>query len=107
MENIGLSNEITELLNNIFSRYSDIEKVVVFGSRAKGTAKYNSDIDLAIFGIDDDLFIEEIASELDLLPLPYKFDVKSFGSIRNLALREHITRVGIRVYEKDRRSFYI
>ncbi len=101
MKNPGLSNEIIGMLNNVFRKYSDIKKVVLFGSRAKGTAKHNSDIDLAIFGIDNDLFVESIAVELEELPLPYKFDVKSFASIKNSALCDHIERVGVSIYEKD------
>ena len=100
MEEIGLDGRIIEILNHVFLRYSEIVSVVLFGSRAKGTAKHNSDIDLAIFGVDNDLSIETIAMELDLLSLPYKFDVKSFNSIRNSALRDHINRVGVRIYEK-------
>lgn len=100
MKNPGLSDEIIEMLNSVFYKYPDIKKVVLFGSRAKGTAKNNSDIDLAIFGIENDLFVESIAVELEELPLPYKFDIKSFTSIRNLALCEHIKRVGIIIYEK-------
>lgn len=102
MGKIGLDNRIIEILNHVFCRYSDIDSVVLFGSRAKGIAKHNSDIDLAIFGVDNDLCIEAIAMELDLLPLPYKFDVKSFSSIRNSALSDHIIRVGVRIYEKNR-----
>lgn len=98
MDHTGLSHEHTELLKEVFRRHTDINSVVLFGSRAKGTAKHNSDIDLAIFGIDDDLRIEAIAMELESLPLPYKFDVKSNGSIGNRELTEHIQRVGITIY---------
>ena len=38
--------------------------------RAKGIARNNSDIDLAVYGIDDELRVEGIAMELDALPLP-------------------------------------
>ncbi|MFZ3101205.1 MAG: nucleotidyltransferase domain-containing protein [Desulfitobacteriaceae bacterium] len=96
----GLEGRVTEMLRRVFSRYSDIDSVVLFGSRAKGTAKHNSDIDLAIVGVDNDLRIEKIALELDSLPLPYKFDVQSFSSIRNPVLRDHINRVGVKIYEK-------
>jgi len=37
-------------------------------------------------------------AELDELPLPYRFDVKPFASIRLQALRDHIERVGIPLY---------
>lgn len=100
MVDTGLNDETIKLLCSVFSQYTDIKKVAIFGSRAKGTAKNNSDIDLAIYGIDDELMVETIATELDTLPLPYQFDVKSFGNIRNSALCEHIKRVGISIYEK-------
>lgn len=33
-------------LQDIFKRYLAIEKVILFGSRARGDNKYNSDVDL-------------------------------------------------------------
>ena len=100
MNKADLNPEIIETITNVFKRHADITFVVLFGSRAKGTAKYNSDIDLAIFGIQEDLSIEAISMELEELPLPYKFDVKAFDTICNSELREHIKRVGIMIYEK-------
>jgi predicted nucleotidyltransferase len=72
--------------------------VILFGSRAKGTAKESSDIDLAVDGIDDELQIENLAMALDDLPLPYKFDVKALSGIKNPKLKEHIERVGITIF---------
>ena len=46
----------------------------------------------------DRLEAEAIASELDELPLPYRFDVVALESIRSLPLREHVDRVGVRIY---------
>ncbi|MEG0799489.1 MAG: nucleotidyltransferase domain-containing protein [Bacilli bacterium] len=37
-------------LKNIFKQYKEIEKVLLFGSRARCDNKYNSDIDLCLFG---------------------------------------------------------
>lgn len=99
MADTGLNSSTIDLMKGVFIRHKDIQKVVIFGSRAKGTYKKNSDIDLAIFGIVDNLVIEFIAGELDELPLPYKFDVKSFENIVNAELKEHISRVGISIYE--------
>lgn len=66
-------------------------------ARKKETAKPSSDVDLALEGIDDPLVAEAIASELDELPLPYRFDVKALAAIRHAALLQHIARVGIRI----------
>jgi predicted nucleotidyltransferase len=100
MSEKGLDLQTSELINKVFIKYSCIEKAVLFGSRAKGSARNNSDIDIAIFGTSKELEIEAIASQLDDLPLPNKFDVKAFDRINNIALREHIERVGICIYKK-------
>ena len=86
------------LLRSVFMRHPEITEVRLFGSRAKGTHKNNSDIDLALWGNVDTLRAASIAAELDELPLPYLFDVQAFHSIKADALREHIERVGIRLY---------
>ena len=101
MSEKGLSIQITGLLNKVFIRHLLIEKAVLFGSRAKGIARNNSDIDIALYGIINELEIEAVSFELDELPLPYKFDVKAFESIKNIALRKHIERVGICIYKKE------
>lgn len=90
-----------DLICNVLARHPAVSGAILFGSRAKGTATPSSDIDLALEGIDDSLQAEAIASELDELPLPYKFDVKAYDAIRHKPLREHIERAGARIYSKD------
>lgn len=98
MKDIGLSNAELIFLFSVFRRYPKIGKVLVFGSRAKGNYRKNSDIDLAVTGIQNNLELEAMAMELDELPLPYKFDVKSLSDIQNQALIDHINQVGISIY---------
>ena len=98
MINTGLSDEIIDMLNSVFKQHKQIKQVILFGSRAKGTAENNSDIDLAIEGIDDELQIQAIAMTLEELPLPYQFDVKALSNIKNPKLKEHIQRVGIIIF---------
>jgi predicted nucleotidyltransferase len=98
ISNTGLDDRTIHLINTVFENYPEVSQVVIFGSRAKGTYSPNSDIDLAIFGVSDELSIGHMAVELNELPLPYKFDAKAFGSIRNIALRVHIERVGVKIY---------
>jgi hypothetical protein len=45
---------------------------------------------------------ESIAAELDELPTAYKYDVKAFHLIALRPLREHIERVGITVYPREK-----
>ena len=82
-----------EIIRSVFWRHPEITEVRLFGSRAKGTHRPESDVDLAVWGQVDDLRAEAIAAELDELPLPYRYDVKPFGSIKVGALRDHIERV--------------
>jgi predicted nucleotidyltransferase len=98
IEDIGLSPREIELLHTVFHQHPEISAVVLYGSRAKGTHKPESDIDLVIDGIADPLRAEGVAAELEELPLPYQFDVKAFSDIHSPALREHIRRVGRLVY---------
>jgi predicted nucleotidyltransferase len=86
------------LMEGVFAHHPEVHDVTLFGSRAKGTHAPNSDIDLSIRGKIDSLQAEALASELDELPLPYRFDVLAFDSIKSTPLREHIERVGIVIY---------
>jgi predicted nucleotidyltransferase len=90
------------LLRLVFHRHPEIKTVKLFGSRAKGTHAPSSDIDLALWGEVDALGAESIAAELDELPTAYKYDVKPFHLIKLQPLREHIERVGITVYPKEK-----
>lgn len=98
---LGLPPHDKDMLVSVFRRHPEVEQVILFGSRAKGTASPASDVDLAITGIEDPLKAESLAGELDELPLPYRFDVRSLKAITHAPLREHIERVGIVIYRRD------
>jgi len=85
---------------SVFENTPTVQKAVLFGSRAKGTASRYSDIDIALFGDLDLLEIERIACNLEDLPIIQKFDIVSYNHIKNPALREHIDRVGNIIYER-------
>ena len=89
-----LSEKESSLINSVLEQHPEVSLVKLFGSRAKGCHTNASDIDLALWGVDA-LQAEAIASELDELQLPYRFDVKAFESIKQESLREHILRKGI------------
>jgi len=98
----GLEQKHINKINSIFSDYPSIEKVIIYGSRAKGNNKKGSDIDLTI--IDRNLsFTElmEIENRLDDLLLPYKIDLSQKRKISNPDLLDHIERVGKVFYVKS------
>ncbi len=100
----GLGEGVIERINAVFSRWSDIEQVILYGSRAKGTDRESSDIDLTIIGNAlSQSHLLKIANELDDLLLPYKIDLSLLGQIEDKALLEHIRRVGVVFYERKLR----
>lgn len=97
----GLKPEVLASINSVFVRFPQVDRVVLYGSRAKGNYRPGSDIDLALEG--DNLGLSElntIASELDELLLPYTIDISIRHKIENTDLKEHIHRAGIVLYEK-------
>ncbi len=99
--NWGLSNTDIETIFQILKKYPEISTVILFGSRAKGTHKTASDIDLAIMdeGIDI-ITLARIKSELEDSSLPYFVDILHYPSIEHKDLKEHIDRVGTLFYKK-------
>ena len=70
MNNFGLPENIIFKVWQVFDRFPQIERAVVFGSRAKGNYTPHSDVDIAIFGGCDELMAEGIADELDETKTP-------------------------------------
>ena len=87
-----------DLICRVFRHHPGVKSAILFGSRAKGTHHPRSDVDLVVEGDVDPLGAEAIAAELEDLPLPYRFDVQSWAHLQHPPLREHIQRVGIRIY---------
>lgn len=94
---LGLSEKHFQLIVETLKQ-ANIDRAVVFGSRAKGNWRENSDIDIAVFGAS--VNIGALGLQLDELPMPYKFDIVDYNNINSYALRDHIDRVGIEIYTK-------
>ena len=91
----GLSKEDITKIKEVIAKFSEIERVIIYGSRAKGNYKPSSDIDLTLVGEKLTLTkLQELENEIDDLLLPYKFDVSIFHQISNPDLIAHIERVG-------------
>ncbi len=98
----GLDNKSFNDIKATFSKFENIKKVILYGSRAKGNYYEGSDIDITLIGKDLTLnnSIYPLMDELEELYLPYMFDISIFSNIDNKNLIEHIERVGIVFYEK-------
>lgn len=97
----GLNQSELDLIRDVLKRHAEVSGAILFGSRAKGTAQPSSDVDLALEGTANALQAEAIASELDELPLPYRFDVVAVATVKSADLKAHIERVGIRIYRSE------
>ena len=97
----GLNQTEMGLILDVFRKHPEIQSVTLFGSRAKGTYSNCSDVDLAVAGDITSFNAEAIASDLDELPLPYRFEVQALKEIKHRALMEHIKRVGVEIYKEN------
>ena len=93
----GIKKDILKDIINIFKKYDTIEKVYLFGSRARGDYKEISDIDLAIDSKDD--ITLKLIRELDDIRCILTFDVVNYNNIGN-KLKENIEKDKIIIYEK-------
>lgn len=92
----GLSKTTIDKINTAIRRVAGVEKILLYGSRAKGNYKMGSDIDLVLIApqlTTSDLL--KIQNEVDELSLPYKLDISLFHQIDNPDLLDHIRRVGV------------
>lgn len=97
----GLSDKEFYEMTAIFSKCKNLEKVILYGSRAKGNYKKFSDVDITLEG--DNLTLADLFQIQDLLyesDLPYMYDVSIFSSITNPDLIDHIRRRGVVIWER-------
>jgi predicted nucleotidyltransferase len=98
----GLSDKEFDEMTAIFSQCKNLEKVILYGSRAKGNYKPFSDVDITLTG--DCLTINDLYKLQDLFyysDLPYMYDISIFKNITNPDLTDHINRRGIVVWSKS------
>lgn len=91
---IGVNEKTLKIIKGIFQKY-EIDKKVIFGSRARGDYRYNSDIDIAVFGHIDRKIFNRLAGELMESDCIYKIDLVHFEKINNEELKKDILNEGI------------
>jgi predicted nucleotidyltransferase len=97
----GLENKVLKMIINCIAKYSEVEDLILFGSRAYGNYKIGSDIDLAIKGkIEFPVFLK-IKSELEDLNLIYFIDLINYDDINNDKLIEEIDKKGVLLYSNE------
>ncbi|HEY8904589.1 MAG TPA: nucleotidyltransferase domain-containing protein [Rhodoferax sp.] len=98
----GLPERTVNQICAALAQYPQVERAVLYGSRAKGDFKPGSDIDLTLHGPDlTQKLCATIAEALDDLLLPYTIDLSVFAELKHPELEAHIQRVGVVFFERD------
>ncbi len=98
----GLSDSTIDKVNAVFASFPEVNKVILYGSRAKGSYKPGSDIDLSMVGEGlTSILCGTVTDKLDELLLPYMIDLSVFAELNHPELEAHIARVGVVFYERD------
>jgi len=100
--NFGITEKSFRLMMEAIAGFQEIEKVIIFGSRAMGNYKPGSDIDLAIFG---EKITFETVSRLhgkinEVLPIPYFIDVVNYETLESESLKQHIQLEGKEIFHR-------
>lgn len=94
MKDTGLTEKEWEQIRTVLRAVPAIEKAVLFGSRAMGLARGNSDVDIMLYG--EKLTMGDVAHARALLEettLPYQFDLV-LHDVENRTLQEHVRQYG-------------
>jgi len=97
----GLDESTIKIIKDYFKKNKKIEKVLIYGSRSKGSQQKASDIDFAIITASKEDLCSKVAYDLDQLPTPYMFDVVDYNRINNPNLKSHINRIGKVFYSSE------
>ena len=91
----GLKEHEIVALKNILASFPEVEEAVIYGSRARGTNRYSSDIDLTLKG--DNLTYLQLAlidAMIDDLFLPYFVDISLYKMLKDVDLLDSIRQEG-------------
>jgi predicted nucleotidyltransferase len=94
----GLSDKSLQAIANVVYSNERVQEAKIFGSRAIGTFRAGSDIDICLIGEELTLSdLNRISSELDELNIPEMIDLVNFRTIKNENLIKHINTIALSI----------
>lgn len=97
----GLKDSSISKMKNILLRYEEIEKAIIFGSRARGDYKKTSDIDIAIFSHNiTSTRLNLLRNDFDELDIIYTVDLVDFYNVSKEELKNNIINEGVVIFYK-------
>lgn len=102
MTQLIITAEQRAILADALTPFADkITSVRLFGSRATGIARENSDIDLVIYGELDTRSERRLWTSLDESHLPVAVDLVVYSRINNPLLKEHIDLSAVELFSQE------
>ena len=100
--NVGLRQIDLDFIIDVLKRTPEVDKALIFGSRAKEIYHRGSDVDLAVIGSDIDI---KIISHLHFVleeesPMPYFIDIVDYTHLMQPELKKEIDDNGVVIYER-------
>ena len=98
----GLNDMELNALRQALAAFPEVEEAIIYGSRARGTNRVASDIDITLKGSNlTYLQLALLDAKIDDLYLPYFVDLSLFSMIKNTDLIESIEREGKVLYSNS------
>lgn len=98
----GLRDTDIQYMHDLFRQHPEIDEVWIYGSRARGTHRPGSDVDLALVGPDVTFGIVvhiHFVLEEDS-PMPFFFDVTHWNTVRDEKFKEKVRLTSQLIYQK-------
>lgn len=96
MDGTGITEKVIEEIIALAKQYN-VEKIILFGSRARGDYHRASDIDLAVYGGDVDMFALDVEEQTSTLLM---YDVIDMSKELEVEFLKSIETEGVLLYEK-------
>lgn len=90
----GLPDEIYNKIKNVINNFPQY-KFKIYGSRARGVYKENSDIDISVFENTLEIDKFNILNEMDLIDMPYMIDIIFIDNNTKKELLNSILKEGV------------
>lgn len=97
---MNLHSKHLKTLQTLFSKHPAITQALLFGSRALGTHKESSDIDIALKGDITPTLLAHLKEELEDSTLPYFCDILDYERAPQ-ELKEHIDTHALSLYKRE------
>jgi predicted nucleotidyltransferase len=101
IDRFGLTSRNLRTIRKILEEFEYVQEAYVFGSRAMGTHRPGSDLDLVIKNDVDPNDLIGLHAAFEESDLPFRVDVIGYKTISNPDIKAHIDRVGLPLLSKD------